>query len=142
MLLHSESSHTDIIEALASFKLGKGLISLLLLIQRISVRLTENYQKMYLAAESRGAFSKSLVNKWTIINFQGIIKNTYFRLTILGRTIARAASQSKTIGKSLTARGFHDTFQPTIRDWTSEGITITLLALALFINITIVPWIR
>jgi energy-coupling factor transporter transmembrane protein EcfT len=130
MLLHSEPSHTDIIEALASFRLGTSIITILLLIKRISTTVSSDLAKMSFAAQSKGAFGKNPA------------RNIFVRMQILGRTLVRSVSHSESISKSLIARGFHDNFVPTIRPWSSEGVSVTILSGILCVCITVIPWLR
>ena len=130
MLLHSEPSHTIIIEALAGFRLGGFFVTILLLIKKLSTRISDDYSKMEEAAKIKGAFSRNIV----ITNF--------IRLLILARIFSRTIKYSQSISKTLSARGFHDHFSPSTRPWTSEGLTMFMFAVVFFILISIIPWVR
>ena len=130
MLLHSEPSHTIIIEALAGFRLSSFFVTILLLIKKLSTRIADDYGKMEEAAKIKGAFTR---------NF---LFSNFTRLIIFSRIFSRTIRYSQSISKTLSARGFNDYFSPTTRPWTSEGITMFCFAAGFFVMITIIPWMR
>ena len=109
ILLESEGSNIEIIDALASFRWGKGLVSILLLVHRIATRLQYDYSKMIIAANTKGLFRK------------GGIALFFLKLRVMGRVLSRGMVYSDSIGYTLTARGFHGDISTTSRDWSSAS---------------------
>jgi energy-coupling factor transporter transmembrane protein EcfT len=130
VLLESERSNIVIIDALGSFRLGRALISILLLIHRISSRLQQDYNKILLAGQSKG-----------IIDKKGI-SLLFFKIKILSRLLTRSLIYSETIAYTLTARGFHGNFRSTSRGWASEGVTAATIAILCSLLFVSIPFLR
>ncbi|MHA2168523.1 MAG: CbiQ family ECF transporter T component [Candidatus Kariarchaeaceae archaeon] len=130
ILLESEGSNIEIIDALASFRWGRGLVSILLLVHRIATRLQYDYSKMTDAANTKGMLSK------------GGITLFFLKLRVMGRVLSRAMIYSDSIGYTLTARGFHGDISETSRDWSSEGVTLLILAILFSILFVMIPFLR
>lgn len=129
ILLESEGSNIEIIDAIGSFKLLKGLLSILLLIHRIASRLQYDYNKMILAASTKGVNLHS--------GFQ-----LFFKLRIMGRLLTRAILYSDSIGYTLTARGFQGEFNSNTRNWSSEGISVAILVVLCSLLFVLIPILR
>ena len=130
MLLESEGSNIEVIDALASLRIGKGLIAILLLVHRIASRLQYDYNKMILAANTKGFHNKR--NLSTI----------FFKLRVMGRILTRSLIYSDSIGYTLTARGFGGDFRPSTKNWSSEGIAGAILAILCSITFVCIPFFR
>jgi len=116
ILLESEETYLEIIEALASFKVGRYLVSLLILILTISNRLSSEYSRMTLVAKAKGGFSQKSTT------------SIFLKLRIMSRLLARTIN-NYSVAETLSARGFTGTFYPTTRNWSSEGISMALLSI-------------
>ena len=91
-------------------------------------RLQDDYAKMMLAAKTKG------------ISTYGGIKVMFFKLRIMSRLLTRSTRYSETIGLTLIARGFQGNFTPTVRGFTSEGISTVIVAFTFFILISLLPF--
>ncbi|MCE7734529.1 MAG: hypothetical protein GPJ54_06605 [Candidatus Heimdallarchaeota archaeon] len=130
ILLDSEPNTTSIIEGINAFKINQNLSSILLLINRIAGNVKQKYDRMVLAAKTRGALQMNT------------LQNTFFKLQLLGRILAETISQSDHIADTLTARGFDGEFTVTIRDWTSDGLTMVGIASVFWIIVLVTPLLR
>ena len=130
ILLDSEPNSTSIIEGINAFKLNQNLSSILLLMNRIAINVKQKYERMILAAQTRGA-----------LNSNGM-KNTFFKLQLLGNILAETISFSDHIADTLTARGFDGEFTVTIRNWTSDGLTMVCIAGVFWLIVLVTPLLR
>ncbi|MCE7734525.1 MAG: hypothetical protein GPJ54_06585 [Candidatus Heimdallarchaeota archaeon] len=130
ILLDSEPNSTSIIESINAFKINQNLSSILLLINRIAVNVKQKYDRMILAARTRGALQLNTM------------QNTFFKLQLLGSILAETISLSDHVADTLTARGFDGEFTVTIRDWTSDGLTMVGIAVVFWILVLITPLLR
>lgn len=130
ILLDSEPNTTSIIESINAFKINQNLSSILLLINRIAVNVKQKYDRMILAAKTRGALQLNT------------IRNTFFKLQLLGSILAETISLSDHIADTLTARGFDGEFTVTIRNWTSDGLTIVGITSVFWVLVLITPLLR
>jgi hypothetical protein len=130
ILIYSENSYVDIIEAISSFRIAHPFNSILMLINRLSTRLMQDYEKMVIAAKTKGAFDHRGPSELIV------------KIRILARILTRATNMSNTVSNTLIARGFMGKFSSTTRRWNSEGMSIVIIAASLFIAITSIPWLR
>ncbi len=129
ILIESVSKSIDIIEAIAGLGINETIVSVLLLIDRISRKVQSDVNAKLLAARARGFTSKG---------FNSII----FRMRIYGNVFIKLSRYSDSLSDSLTARGFGGAFSHTGRGWSSDGIAVVLLGISLSVFTISIPLMR
>ena len=129
ILIESVSKSIDLIEAIAGLGINDTIVSILLLIDRISRKVQSEVHTKLLAARARGFKSKG---------FNSII----FRMRIYANVFVKLSRYSDALSDSLTARGFRGSFSQSGRSWSSDGIAVALLGISLSIFTISIPLMR
>ncbi len=117
ILLESEPSYFELIEALRGLKIPSSITTTLLISLRLASRLWEDYSTMKSAIASRGApLSFGITKSW------GRVLNTY--RILLSNLSNKGLKYSKSLNLALEERGFHGILNAPVEPFTSEGLTM------------------
>jgi energy-coupling factor transporter transmembrane protein EcfT len=120
ILIESEDEATNLIDALASFRVFQYVVSILLLIHRLITRLQFDFKQMLDSAKSKGYLHQSTLPRF------------FFKLRLMSKLLTKATIYGETIGYTLSARGFNQEGYTSItRNWTSEGLTVLYIVLVI-----------